>query len=65
MEVMLHILMYLGFLLPGNYTTAQINTMLMVNQQQMAIVQTNPILSQQANQTSIVGVVVSDDDKNY
>ncbi len=62
---MLHILMYLGFLLPGNYTTAQINTMLMVNQQQMAIVQTNPILSQQANQTSIVGVVVSDEDKNY
>ncbi len=65
MEVMLHILMFLGFLAPGNYTTAQINTMLMVNQQQMTVVQNDPLLSQVAGQTSIVGVVVSDDDKNY
>ncbi len=64
MEVMLHILMYLGFLAPGNYTLAQFNTILMTQQQQIVAVQNDPLLSQQAGQTSIVGVVISDEDKN-
>ena len=64
MEVMLHILMYLGFLAPGNYTTAQFNAILMTNHAQINLVQNNQLLVQQAGQTSIVGVVISDEDKN-
>ena len=64
MELMLHILMYLGFLAPGNYTLTQFNTILMTNQAQINLVQNNQVLSQQAGQTSIVGVLVVDDKEN-
>ncbi len=64
MEMMIAILMYLGFLSPGTYTTAQFNEILMANQQQMTVVQNDPILSSQAGQTSIVGVIINDNDKD-
>ena len=56
--------MYLGFLAPGTYTQEQFDTILMAQQQQVVAVQNDPVLSQQAGQTSIVGVVISDEDKN-
>ena len=56
--------MYLGFISQGTYTQEQFNTILMAQQQQVVAVQNDPLLSEQAGQTSIVGVLVVDDKEN-
>lgn len=64
METIIAILMYLGFISQGTYTQEQFNTILMAQQQQVVAVQNDPLLSEQAGQTSIVGVLVVDDKEN-
>ncbi|MBI3259648.1 MAG: hypothetical protein HYZ54_09270 [Ignavibacteriae bacterium] len=64
METIIAILMYLGFLSPGTYSLEQFNTILMTQQAQITAVQNDPLLSAQAGQTSIVGVVINDPDKD-
>ena len=64
MEMMIAILMYLGFLSPGTYSIEQFNQILMAHEEQMTVVQNDPILYNEAGQTNIVGVIINDNDKD-
>ncbi len=65
MELLIGILMYLGLILPGTYTTEQVNAMIFSNASAVATVQNNPTLQAaiQPNNPNTTGIIIQDPDE--
>lgn len=65
MELLIGILMYLGLILPGTYTTEQINAIYTSHSTEVTLIQNDPVLQStiQPNDPNQTGIIIDDPDE--
>lgn len=65
MELIIGILMYLGLILPGTYTTQQVDAIYNAHTTEVALIQSNPVVQStiQPNNPNQTGIIIEDPDE--
>lgn len=65
MELIIGILMYLGLILPGTYTTQQVDAIYRAHSTEVSLIQSNPVIqtSIHPNNPDQTGIIIDDPDE--